>query len=137
MEKKEFTQSKNGMKKNEIFWSNWHIPFTISLQLHSSILAVDSNSLYKGFSFLANILTPFLYLRLFIFSYDSVNLQPFAFRKKRKILLYPIIVFHWSLNDSEIPQVSRTLLDILANLNNLNLILPLISNSSSLFSNPF
>ena len=48
------------------------------------------------------------------------------------------MVFHWSLSDSKSPQVSRTFLGILANLNNaivgMVLILPLISNSFSLFS---
>ena len=48
--------------------------------------------------------------------------------------------FHWDLNDSKFPQVSRTLLSILADLNNaviwMLLILLLISCSSSLFSRP-
>ena len=47
------------------------------------------------------------------------------------------MVFHWSLSDSESPQISRTLLSILAYPNNaviwMVLILFLISNFSSLF----
>ena len=50
------------------------------------------------------------------------------------------MVFHWSLNDSKSPQVSRTLLNILAVLNNAVVWMvstrPLISKSSSPFSNP-
>ena len=50
------------------------------------------------------------------------------------------MVFHWSLGDSKSPQVSRTLLGILADLNNAVVwmvsIRPLISKSSSLFINP-
>ena len=50
------------------------------------------------------------------------------------------MVFHWSLSDSESPQVSRTLLSILAVLNNVVVWMvstrPLISKSSSPFSNP-
>ena len=51
---------------------------------------------------------------------------------------YKLIVFHWSLSDSKSPQVSRTLLSILANLNNgvvwmVSACLS-ISNSSSLFT---
>ena len=46
-----------------------------------------------------------------------------------------------SLNDNTSPHISRTLLNILADLNNvivwMVLILPLISDSSSLFSKPF
>ena len=48
-----------------------------------------------------------------------------------------LVVFHWSLDDSKSPLVSRTLLRILADRNNavvcMVLILPLISNSSCLF----
>ena len=51
------------------------------------------------------------------------------------------MVFHWSLSDSKSPQVSRTLLSILAVLNNaavwmVSTRLP-TSKSSSPFSNPF
>ena len=50
------------------------------------------------------------------------------------------INFHWSLTDSKSPQVSRTFLSILADLSNavvcMVLICPLISNFSSLLSNP-
>ena len=50
------------------------------------------------------------------------------------------MVFQWSLNDSKSPQVSRTLLSILADLNNFVVwmasIRPPTSNSSSPFSNP-
>ncbi len=50
------------------------------------------------------------------------------------------MVFHWSLSDSKSPQVSRTLLSILADLNNavvwMVLIRPQISNSSSTRSKP-
>ena len=50
------------------------------------------------------------------------------------------MVFHWSLSDSKSPQVSRTLLSILAVLNNIVVwmvsILPFISMSSSPFNNP-
>ena len=50
------------------------------------------------------------------------------------------MVFHWSLSDSKSPQVSRTLLSILAILNNLVVwmvsTLPPTSKSSSPFSNP-
>ena len=49
------------------------------------------------------------------------------------------MVFHWSLSDSKSLQVSRTLLSILANLNNAVVwmvsTLTLISKSSSLFTN--
>ena len=51
------------------------------------------------------------------------------------LTLYELMVFHWSLGKSKSPQVSRTLLSIVANLGNvvvrMVLILPLISNSSS------
>ena len=50
------------------------------------------------------------------------------------------MVFHWSLNDNKSPQVFRTLLSILVNLNNavvcMVLSLSLIINSSSLLSKP-
>ena len=50
------------------------------------------------------------------------------------------MVFHWSLSDSKSPQVSRTLLSILAVLNNAVVWLvstrPQTSKSSSPFSNP-
>ena len=50
------------------------------------------------------------------------------------------MVFHWSLSDSKSPQVSRTLLSILAVLNNVVVWMvstrPPISKSSSPFSNP-
>ena len=49
------------------------------------------------------------------------------------------MVFHWSLVDSKTPQVSRTLLSILAVLNNVVLMVstrPPTSKSSSPFSNP-
>ena len=50
------------------------------------------------------------------------------------------MVFHWSLSDSKSPQVSRTLLSILAVLNNAVIWMvstrPLTSKSSSPFSNP-
>ena len=50
------------------------------------------------------------------------------------------MVFHWSLSDSKSPQVSRTLLSILAVLNNAVFLMvsthPLISKSSSPFNNP-
>ena len=49
-------------------------------------------------------------------------------------------VFHWSLSDSKSPQVSRTLLSILADLNNVVIWIfstcPLISKSSSSFIDP-
>ena len=51
------------------------------------------------------------------------------------------MVFHLRLSDSKSPQVSRTLLSILTNLNNdfvwMVSILPQISNSSSFLSEPF
>ena len=51
------------------------------------------------------------------------------------------MVFHWILSDSLSPQVSRTFLSILANVNNavvwMVLILPLIFISSSPFSSFF
>ena len=50
------------------------------------------------------------------------------------------MVFHWSLSDSKSPQVSRTLLSILAVLNNAVVWMvstrPPTSKSSSLFNNP-
>ena len=50
------------------------------------------------------------------------------------------MVFHWSLSDSKSPQVSRTLLSILAVLNNVVVWMVstqlLISESSSPFNNP-
>ena len=50
------------------------------------------------------------------------------------------MVFHWSLSDSKSPQVSRTLLGILAGLNNALVRMistrPLIFKSSSPFNNP-
>ena len=50
------------------------------------------------------------------------------------------MVFHWSLSDSNSPQVSRTLLSILADLNNVVVWMvstcPLISKSSSPFTKP-
>ena len=50
------------------------------------------------------------------------------------------MVFHWSMSDSKTPHLSRTLLNILANLNNtavwMVLACPLISNPSSLLSRP-
>ena len=50
------------------------------------------------------------------------------------------VSFHWSLSDSKSPQVSKTLLSILADLNNTVVWMvstrPLISNSSSFFNIP-
>ena len=50
------------------------------------------------------------------------------------------MIFHWSLSDSKTPQVSRTLLSILTDLNNAVVLMvstrPLISKSPSLFINP-
>ena len=50
------------------------------------------------------------------------------------------MIFHWSLSDSKFPQVSRTLLSILADLNNAVVwtvsTRPVISNSSSPCTNP-
>ena len=51
-----------------------------------------------------------------------------------------LMVVHWSLSDSKTPQVSRTLLSIMADLNNavtlmVSIHLP-ISNSTSLLSKP-
>ena len=50
------------------------------------------------------------------------------------------MVFHWGLSDRKSPQVSRTLLSILAVLNNVVVLMvstrPPTSKSSSLFSNP-
>ena len=50
------------------------------------------------------------------------------------------MVFHWNLSDCKYPQVSRTLLSILAVLNNVVVWMvstrPLTSKSSSPFSNP-
>ena len=50
------------------------------------------------------------------------------------------MVFHWSLSDSKSPQVSRTLLSILAFLNNVVVWMvstrPPTSKSSSPFNNP-
>ena len=52
-----------------------------------------------------------------------------------------LMVFHWSLSDSKSPQVSRTLLSILAVFNNgvvwMVSTCPLTSKSSSPFNNPF
>ena len=49
--------------------------------------------------------------------------------------------FHWSLSDSKSPQVSRTLLSILADLNNVIVWMvstrPLFSNSPNTFTNRF
>ena len=48
--------------------------------------------------------------------------------------------FHWNLSDCKCPKIFRTLLSILADLNNaivwMVLILPLISNSSNPFAKP-
>ena len=53
---------------------------------------------------------------------------------------YELMVFHWSLSDSKSPQVSRTLLSILAVLNNAVVWMvsthPHTSKSSSLFNSP-
>ena len=53
---------------------------------------------------------------------------------------YQLMVFHWSWNDVKFPQVSRTILSILADLNNALIkmvsIRVLIYNSSSPFTNP-
>ena len=50
------------------------------------------------------------------------------------------MVFHWSLSDCKTPQVFRTLLSILAVLNNVVALMvstrPLISKSSSPFNSP-
>ena len=52
---------------------------------------------------------------------------------------FKLIVFHWSLSDRKSPQISRTLLSILAALNNSEVwmisIRPLTSKSSSPFNN--
>ena len=51
------------------------------------------------------------------------------------------MVFHWSLSDCKSPQISRSFLSILANLNNAVVWMvsthPLISKSSSPYTNPF
>ena len=54
---------------------------------------------------------------------------------------FKLMVFHWSLSDSKSPQVSRTLLSILAVLNNVVVWMvsthPPTSKSSRPFNNPF
>ena len=62
----------------------------------------------------------------------TVTMRVFSHQRK-------LIVFHWSLSYSKSPQVSRTLLNILADLNNAVVWMvstsPLISKSSSTFTN--
>ena len=57
-----------------------------------------------------------------------------------KSTILQLMVFHWSFNDSKSPQVPRTFLSILANLNNIVVLIvstnPLISKSPSPFNNP-
>ena len=72
-----------------------------------------------------------LLLLLLLLFFFLLLLLPFAsFSHQRKL-----IVFHWSVSDSKSPQISRTLLSILADLYNVLVwmvsIRPLISNSSS------
>ena len=50
---------------------------------------------------------------------------------------HSLVVFHWSLSDIKYPQVSRTLLSILADLSHVDWSTLLISNSISLSSKPF
>ena len=51
------------------------------------------------------------------------------------------MIFHWSLSDSKCPQISRTLLSILTDLNSVVVWIvstrPFIYKSSSPFNNPF
>ena len=69
----------------------------------------------------------------------EISLHSFFFLYHYNYFLL-IRVFHWSLSDSKSPQVSRTLLSILAVLNNVVLWMvstrPPTSKSSSPFSNP-
>ena len=62
------------------------------------------------------------------YSFESFSLQ------------HQLKIFNWSLSDSKSPQVSRTLLSILANFNSVVVWMVstyiFISNSSSLFTNP-
>ena len=51
------------------------------------------------------------YLKIWLCAYQTTLCESFSHKCK-------LMVFHWSLNDSKSPQVSRTLNSILADLNN-------------------
>ena len=75
----------------------------------------------------------FTFIATYYYCYNYYSLFFFLIQHK-------LMVFHWSLSDSKSPQVSRTLLSILADLNNSVLLMvmarPLISNSSSPLTKP-
>ena len=70
-------------------------------------------------------------------SFTNPNVGPGTYASKR---LLTLMVFHWSLSDNKPPQVSKTLLSILAVLNSVVIWMvstrPLIFNSPSPFNNP-
>ena len=72
-------------------------------------------------------------LLLYVCMYYYLLLESFSHHRY-------LMVFHWSLSDSQSPQVSRTLLSIVADLNNAVVWIvstrPVISKSSSPFTNP-
>ena len=77
----------------------------------------------------------YYYYYYYYYHYYYHHLLHWSFSHQRQLM-----VFHWSLSDSNSPQVSRTLLSILAVLNNVVVWMvstrPPTSNSSSPFSNP-
>ena len=86
------------------------------------------------------------YYCYYLFWWDSLENLNFPFWLSLLLLFFMsfsrqryLMDFHWSQSDSKSPQVSRTLLSMLAFLNNIIvwmvLICPLISNSSNLLSN--
>ena len=74
----------------------------------------------------------------FIFTLRSAGTTKYSKWQVLFFLIILLMVFHWSLNDSKSPQISRTLLSILTNLNNavvwMVFTCPLISKFSSLFT---
>ena len=99
----------------------------ICKQSQFKVTILDINKLYKIKWFQGNIL---IYLSIYLLFYSSESF----------LHQHQLMVFHWSLSDSKYPQVSETLLSILANLSSAVIWMVstrvLISNSSSPFTNP-
>ena len=72
------------------------------------LIGIIPYSRFTGFNYILYIYTYiyiYIYLLLLFYSFESFSHK------------HQLMVFHWSLRDSYSPQVSRTLLSILANLN--------------------
>ena len=115
------------MVSTRVLISNSSNPFT------NSLVTVPSALITIGITVTFNVLINLWNMKVAVF---IIILHLAIFLHQRKLM-----IFHWNLSDSKSPQVFRTLLYILANLKNTVVcmvsILPLISHSANLFSNPW